>query len=247
MPSNPGGAVATPPPPTVLLTRPRDRAAAFAASLPPGTNVIMAPLMRIEPLAHVLPVQVDALIFTSAHAPALMSGGGLPAGLVAWCVGAETVKAAKRAGFDARDGGRTVADFIAMANRLEDAGHLVYGRGRHQSADLAADLRSLGHVVAEVVLYDQVATGFDAEAARAISAAERLVMPVFSRRSARILADALRGLPRCPHATVVALAGWADTRSLFNELADVEVCSEPTGPAMVAAVAAHLAAPRLGL
>lgn len=247
MSSNPGKSAPSPPRATVLLTRPRHRAEAFAATLPPETPVIIAPLIEVVSLPFDIATPPRALILTSAEAVPRAASRADLAGLPAFCVGHATGEAARAAGFAAADAGGTTRELLAGAARMQPFQPLLYLRGRHQARDIATELAARGFDVAEAVVYDQRATGFDAAAMDRIGRSAALVAPVFSRRSARILADALKALPALPRIHVVALADWGEDLHVFKDLGDVSVCANPTGDSMRAAVLARLAAPPLAL
>ncbi len=111
--------------PVLLVTRPPEAARRTAAAARrAGFAAWSAPLLRAEPLAWAVPDdRPDALLFTSAVAPALVmaSAPGLRA-IPVWAVGPATARAARRAGFDvagvgAEDGTAIVAAAAAAGVR----------------------------------------------------------------------------------------------------------------------------------
>ncbi len=199
------------PPPALVLTRPDSAARRFArAARGAGWRgpVLFAPALRIVPIpGGALPA--GTLVFTSENGVAAAAARGSLSGRVVWAVGDRTARVARAAGAVARSVAGDVAALEA-ALRAEGGGPYLHCRGRHARGDLARRLRAAGLLAEEVVLYDQVAVDLS-PAARAALMAAPCVLPLFSARSARIVAGGLPGPP--PRTTVLALsaavaAGW---------------------------------------
>ncbi len=117
----------------LLITRPWPAAQRTAAAARlAGFTPLIAPLLRIEPIAWHPPATLpDALLFTSAEAPPLARAlSAIPAyaALPTYAVGARTADAARAAGFDVRamgaaDGSAALALAVAGgARRLLQVG-----------------------------------------------------------------------------------------------------------------------------
>ncbi|MFI0395805.1 uroporphyrinogen-III synthase [Paracoccus jiaweipingae] len=185
--------------PVVLLTRPQAASDRFAAMLPQGMRALIAPLMTIAPVAFD-PALLDAargLVFTSEHAVA-MAGAGR--GRPALCVGPRTAAAARARGFAVTEG---PGDALRLEPLIRAAGPgLVHPHGRHVARVLP---------VPGVVVYDQIAQPLDA-AARALldDSAARVIVTLFSPRSARLLAQAVGQMRANP--VVVSISAAADAQ-----------------------------------
>lgn len=84
----------------VLITRPLEDAARTAAALvSAGHEPIIAPIVRIEPLAHEMPWPVDALLATSANALRHAAIQDQHRGLPVFTVGDATASEARSCGF----------------------------------------------------------------------------------------------------------------------------------------------------
>ena len=86
--------------PIIITTRPYDDAQQDIADLDRlNINALAAPMLDIEPLSHHAKAQhnVDAVVFTSRHAPALVDQSLHH--LACYCVGQSTAQAAEKAGF----------------------------------------------------------------------------------------------------------------------------------------------------
>nr|WP_253949066.1 uroporphyrinogen-III synthase [Mangrovicoccus sp. HB161399] len=155
-------------------------------------RVVISPVMVIVP-SRGLPdcTGIAGVILTSAKA--LVPGLQLPARLPAYCVGARTAAAAAAAGLDARSAEGALPELQALLLAERPAGRLLHLRGAHVSAPLAGPLRAAGLAVEEAVTYDQVPVPPVPEAAALLAAPGPVLLPVFSARTARLLAPFLEG------------------------------------------------------
>lgn len=190
---------------------------------------MISPAISIEGLNS--PVDLDGfggVIVTSSHALTGISAGS---GLTAWCVGDTTAEAAARAGFDAVSAGGAADDLLRILSQAQPRGPLLYLRGRHVSSDLAERLASKGVNVVERVVYDQKACAPTDEALALLSGGETVILPIFSPRTARIVAEWAAGA--AAPVKVVAMSdavaeGWGGA---------ARVAARPTVEAMISAVA----------
>ncbi len=168
-------------PPTVLLTRPKPASLRFAASLSDlAVEVVISPILRIVPVAHDGDrlSQARGLVFTSAHAVAAAGAGR---GRPAICVGPATASAARDAGFAVTEGPGDAAGMMPLLAGLGPG--WLHPHGAHVARVLP---------VPGMVVYDQLAQPLN-DAARALLDTDApVVLPLFSPRSARLLADAAR-------------------------------------------------------
>ena len=174
----------------VLVTRPKGSSDALLADLEAlGADVLEAPVQEIVPIGDLvdLPANTSAL-FTSRHAVGRV---GSAKGRAAYCVGDATAEAARTAGFSAVSASGDAEDLLALLIRERPGGAFAYLRGRHVSQDLEKDLRDQGFNVSSQVVYDQREIALSAEALASAQGADRLILPLFSARSARLLAQQL--------------------------------------------------------
>lgn len=216
--------------PPVLLTRPEPESLRFAVCL--GVPTLISPLLRIERRRGPVPA-ADALLLTSGHGVAAWVEAGGARSIPAWCVGPRTAAAARAAGLDVR---ATAADAVALADIVpDDAPPLLHARGAHTRGGLAGRLRARGLRVAEAVVYDAVAVPLTEEARRAARAGP-VVAPVFSPRTACLLAEAWPE-GALGHLHAVALSP-AVARAL--PVPPFRVATRPDGAAMAEATLAAL-------
>lgn len=186
-------------PKTVILTRPLKQARAFATELeaaaPGRFDIMTAPLLEICPVsASVDPAVAQAVLFTSVNGveQAIAQFSDLPG--KALCVGDKCARAAQSLGFSALSAAGAVSDLIALAAReyRTEAPPMLHLRGRHSTGDLAQTLTLRGLPTEQAVIYDQHALPFP-EDMRAKCAGRAVILPIFSPRTAVILAQQTAG------------------------------------------------------
>jgi uroporphyrinogen-III synthase len=179
--------------PTLLVTRPAAASRRFLGQLRaslPGIRSLTSPLVAIHPVAADLTgPRPDAVILTSEQGARAAAGAGLPRGLVAYCVGAQTARAAAQAGFAAEQAGPDADSLAAhLLGRLAPGQVLWHLRGAEVRGEVAARLRAAGHRVNDPVVYRQDAQPLTRAALRLLSGRGPVVAPVFSPRTGAILA-----------------------------------------------------------
>lgn len=213
------------PRPILLMTRPGDDSERTAARI--GADVIVAPILQIVPVDHdgAALAQAPGLVFTSAHA---VASAGPGRGRPAICVGERTGQVARDAGFAVIQGAGTADSLVPLI--AASPVPLVHPHGRHLAQRLA---------VPGIVVYDQRPQPLTARARAALMGARPVVVPVYSPRSARLLAGMAAGA-RAPLWLVAisdaAAAAWT------APAARRAVADQPSGRAMDAAIRAMLAA-----
>lgn len=214
---------------TLLLTRPRAQSTAFAARLEAmaGRPVphLVAPLFEIEPTGTGIPPD-GVLAITSGRAVDALAGGVLN-GRRAYCVGTATAALARAAGAEAIEAG---ADVEALLARLiaDRPGQVVLLRGDHSAGDPADRLRAAGIAVTEVQVYSTRDLPLTDAARRLLAGGGRILAPVFSPRSAELLAGAAaQALPRLTVAAISRAAAVPLARA-----GRVVVSSRPDADAM---------------
>lgn len=201
--------------PTVLLTRPEAQSRAVAerlrARIPDVTPIVVSPILDIVPVPFDLPVQPAFVILTSVHGAEAAGGVAALSGLSAWCVGDRTAEAARAAGLSAVSAGGSANDLLARLARDRPRGPGLHLRGRHAAVDVADALTSAGTDTHSVVAYDQVARPLSPEALACLDRPGHVVLPVYSPRSARLLAAATDGASAARDVVAIsrqAAAAW---------------------------------------
>jgi uroporphyrinogen-III synthase len=179
----------------LLLTRPQEDSERTAATLRArGHAVMLAPLLRIEPVAAEFGSgPFAAVLMTSANAARAVAAHARIEELrrvPLYTVGRRSADAAKSAGFaivHSADGDAHALLAIVGRELMGAAAPLLYVCGEERSVDLSAELARHGLRTRTVVVYRAAAAErFPGEAEQAIAAGELHGVLHYSRRSAEI-------------------------------------------------------------
>ena len=190
----------------VLVTRPHPDDEATASALrAKGFEVMLAPMLRFEPVAFHddEEARYGAVIVTSANAlrgiaPHL--NGSQLLKLPLFAVGEHTASAAHRAGFDnvipADGDAASLRDSVlasVKAKELKKASTLLYLAGADLARDLAGELGERGFTVVTHTTYRMIpVSSLPREACDAFAASGIEAVLHYSRRSARAFLEAAR-------------------------------------------------------
>jgi uroporphyrinogen-III synthase len=190
----------------VLVTRPHPDDEATAAALrAKGLDVLLAPMLRFEPVAFHddADARYGAVIVTSANAlrgiAAHLAGSKLLK-LPLFAVGEHTATAARKAGFanvipangDATGLRETVLASV-KAKALKKSGTLLYLAGADLARDLVGELGERGFTVVTHTTYRMIpVSSLPREASEAFAANRIEAVLHYSRRSARAFLEAAR-------------------------------------------------------
>ena len=229
--------------PKLLITRPREDARRFADACAAKTGraieTLIAPLHEIKPLKVDIDIaRFPTLVFTSANGVRQTSAIADLTDHNAFCVGDITAQVAAEHGLRARSAKGTVKDLRALIIAARPQDPLLHLHGTHTRGDLAKDLRSAGIETEEAVIYDQTAQPLSDDARALLARPGRVIAPVFSPRSARLLKDAAANARAA--LTFVAISRAA-AEALGKTEADIVIAEHPDAAAMVDAVARLLA------
>lgn len=181
----------------LLLTRPTaqgDRFAALLEARKPGWfDPILTPLMDPVFLSTEIPdTGWSSVIFTSetgVEAAIRLANGGQILPRLAWCVGNRTAEVARSAGFDALSAQGDAEALIARILASDDHGPLLHLRGRDARGDIAPRLASQGRPAHAAIVYAQEPQPLSATALAALTGSDPVLVPLFSPRSAALLAE----------------------------------------------------------
>jgi len=175
----------------VIVTRPQADSERTAAALRArGHEVLVAPLMRVEPIATDFASGWSGIVITSANAPTAIAKNSARDRLIklpVYAVGRRSADAARRAGFaDVISAGGDVRDLVQLiAERHADASaSLLYLAGEDRAADLVAELAVHGIAAQMAVVYRAVANSLPPALTAALKASEVDAVLHFSKRSA---------------------------------------------------------------
>jgi uroporphyrinogen-III synthase len=175
----------------VVLTRPQEDSERTATALRKrGHEVLIAPLLRIEPVKTDLRTNWGAVIITSANAAAALAAHPARDALIKlplFAVGKRSADAAREIGFtDITPAGGDLRDLlrIVVAHRADARAPVLYLAGEERSGDLIGDLTVRGIAAELAVVYRAVPAPFSEALIAALKAAEIDAVLHFSRRSA---------------------------------------------------------------
>jgi uroporphyrinogen-III synthase len=230
----------------VLVTRPREQGEVFARKLAArfGSRVrpLVTPLMAPEYLSPPLPDgPFDAVIFTSAHGVEGAHRLGVPLPHLAWCVGHSTAAKAAAAGFETRSSDGDVSDLIAALLAASERGRFLYLRGVDTAGDLEKALISNAFSVLSLQVYLQNAIPLGEESRTLLTQPGRVVVPLFSPRSAALFANALPSGSRAD-LLVAAMSEAVAAAAASLPRRTVVTAARPDAEAMLDAVETLLAA-----
>jgi uroporphyrinogen-III synthase len=168
----------------IVVTRPRTDGERTAAALRArGHEALVAPLIRIEPVAADLSGDWRAVAITSANALAGASAAALRR-LPVFAVGDRSAEAARQAGFaDVVSADGDVLDLVRLIASRRPA-NLLYLAGEDRAADLIGELAARGIVAEMRVVYRAVTAPFSHELIAALKARNIDGVLHFSKRSA---------------------------------------------------------------
>lgn len=148
----------------IAVTRPQADGERTAQALRSrGHNALLAPLMRVEPMAADLSGEWRAVIFTSANALGAVAPSAAMMKLPVYAVGERSAEAARAAGFaDVAAAGGDARDLVRLiAERETGAGApLLYLAGENRAADVVGALAAHGIAVEMRVVYRAVTAPF---------------------------------------------------------------------------------------
>jgi len=216
----------------LAVTRPQADGERTATALRArGHQVLVAPLMRVEPVEADLRGGWAAVIMTSANAPGAIAAHPVRAALIkraVFAVGRRSADAARAAGFaNVTSAGGDVRDLVRLIveRRADAAGPLLYLAGEDRAADLIGKLTARGMAAEMRIVYRAVTTPFPPALIAALKAREIDAVLHFSRRSADNY-----------------LAGAREAGLLAEALAPRHVClSAPIAEPLVGAGASRIA------
>ncbi|MCV6597726.1 MAG: uroporphyrinogen-III synthase [Mangrovicoccus sp.] len=227
------------PQPRLLLSRPRAQSLEFAAAVKArfgeDFDPVIAPVFEIvfRPL-QANPAEFDGWVFTSRNGVAGFVQASAHRNRRAWCVGDATAQAARAAGMAAQSAGGALPDLARLLADLSTQTRLLHLCGAHQAGDLAAMLGPYGPQLTRQVIYDQEAQPISAQAQALLAGSAPVIAPVFSPRSARLLAPAFEQAraPLCLAAMSPAVASALPVQAAW----EIVIAPQADAPGMLEAM-----------
>lgn len=221
----------------LIMTRPRAASEAFLAGLDPSVRARFAPV--ISPLIDIVHLNVpvdmsdtDAAIFSSANGVHAAPDGQRR---TAYCVGSATTRAATDKGWAAIQSGQDAASLVGTLLTIKPRARLFHLSGAHTRGDIAGHLTRAGLRVEHVALYDQRLCALTPEAASSLEANARVIVPLFSPRTAAQFANVA---PRTTCVIAIALSTAVADALGSLPLAGLTIAKLPNAQSMGAALGA---------
>ncbi|WP_151719024.1 uroporphyrinogen-III synthase [Gemmobacter serpentinus] len=234
-------------PAQILLTRPLAEAERFAdlirASSPaPAPDILISPLLAPEFLCPSLPDRAfSALVLTSATAVEALRHLGPPRARHAFCVGPRTADAARAFGLQAISADGDAEALLDLILHHRPPPQLLHLHGEETRGDLARRLTDAGIETLSRVIYRQNAQPLSDAARYMLAGVAPVVLPVFSPRSAALLAAALQTQPARAPLHIVALSQATAVGFAGFPLDSLTIAAQPNGKDLLAALLARIA------
>lgn len=229
-------------PPTILLTRPLSQADRFAndcrARIGHTVAIEISPVLEIvlrrvtsAPLPHTM------LIFSSENAVRAFGQTYKGTNRTAYCVGDRTARAAETLGFHAISAHGTASDLIALIMAKPPSAPLLYLHGDIIRVDIAKRLSENGYQARAEAVYGQEERPLSHAAQRLLHQRERVLLPIFSPRSAEVLSARVATATAPLH--IVALSDNV-AASWWGPMQDITIAKHPSGRHMLDSIATIL-------
>jgi len=175
----------------LVVTRPQADGERTAAALRArGHEVLLAPLMQIEPVVADLSGGWGGIIITSANTASAIADNPARKRLLdlpLFAVGHRSANVARQAGFtDVTSAGGDVRDLVRLIaeRRADAAAPLLYLAGEDRAADLVSELVMHGIAAEMAVVYRAITAPFSPELTAALKSGQVDAVLHFSKRSA---------------------------------------------------------------
>lgn len=222
-------------PTTLLLTRPQEASLrvqrAVEHALDQRIDTVISPILRIVDRAATAPTGAIPIL-TSEHG-ARRAGQMGCSGLV-FCVGRRTAEIAAQFGMEPVSADGDGMSLIRLIETYPRDRPLVHIRGDHSAVDIVKALTESGFEASQTIAYAQEPASLSVQARQVIQRAGDIVAPVFSPRSAALLAEATQ----TAKATLRFVA--ISERAAAALGAPARIAANPDLSSMVAAICAEL-------
>ena len=158
--------------------------------------ILISPVLRITFKAVTVDVPPNAiLIFTSENGVRAFTQSVPALGRRAFCVGDRTAATAEQLGFKATSANGDATDLVRLMQSQNRSECYIFACGAEVRVDVAVELKTLGFKAEKVVVYAQEPQPFTQDALDLIASETRVILPLFSPRSATLVCDAVQGAP----------------------------------------------------
>ena len=187
--------------PKLIITRPVDAANLFASFFEKELKkeqIIISPVLEIKFFKRPKTLKkIHCLIFTSSNG-VKAAGQATNSHIKALCVGDRTTKLASSLGYSAEKFGDNVEQLLKTLSKGEKIdGDILHIHGKYTKGDLVNQLREAGFLCNEWIGYDQIAQNLSLPALSAFEKGDKVILPIFSERTALLLKKQIPTFERC--------------------------------------------------
>jgi len=187
--------------PKLIITRPVDAANLFSSFFEKELKkeqIIISPVLEIKFFKRPKTLkQIHCLIFTSSNG-VKAAGQATNSHIKALCVGDRTTKLASSLGYSAEKFGDNVEQLLNTLSKGEKIdGDILHIHGKYTKGDLVNQLREAGFLCNEWIGYDQIAQNLSLPALSAFEKGDKVILPIFSERTALLLKKQIPTFERC--------------------------------------------------
>ena len=230
---------------TLLLTRPEAQSRGLAKDIEthfPEARCLISPLIEIQLIGSLPDLSgIAALIFTSVNGVQAYGNLGGPIGMRSYCVGNKTAQAAREIDLEAVSADGASANLISLiaSEVAPTGGDLLHIRGEHTTGDIAQILTAKGFGVREAKLYRQSTVALSEAAKSALAFSSVAVIPIYSPRTAELLAAEFTANPDWPRDQITVVCIGQNAAAALSGLGfgKIAIADAPNGAAMLAAIA----------
>jgi uroporphyrinogen-III synthase len=182
--------------------------------LPDEVEVLISPVMEIRPVNFSVDFdRYSTLVFSSGNGVRAAAARENLSGRRGIVVGDRTAEVARDCGMDVVSAKGGSQELLSAVKKAKPSGRVLLVRGKHTTGDVKKGLISAGIDTDSVVGYDQVSMPLSPAAIHVLRGERRVIIPLFSPRSAVLLAKEIGQCDCCAPLVLVAmsrqiLAGW---------------------------------------
>lgn len=232
------------PSPVILITRPAHQSASFAARFDTSVECVLSPVLEIR---H-LPPQSDvndysALVFASQNAVLAACESVDLRGRRVFAVGEKTGALASMRGAIVTVADGTAKSLVDTIKAAAPDGPVLFLRGRHSTGEIVSNLSKAGIAAQEEIIYEQDAKKLTPQAAQLLKGTGEVILPLFSVRSATILAKEANEIGATAPLTLVGISNAVRDAWHGPEPKTIHVAQSPGMDEMCSLILRHIGQP----
>ena len=156
--------------------------------LPDEVQVVISPVMEIRPLKFSADFdRYASLVFSSGNGVRAAAARGDLSGRHGIVVGDRTAEIAREFGMDVLSAKGGSRELVSAVKEAKPCGKVLFVRGKHTTGDVVTGLISAGIDTDIVIAYDQISIPLTPDAIQVLRGENRVIIPLFSPRSAALL------------------------------------------------------------